>query len=80
MLLFVYTRFLLPPLIPVAFAFLAFHYHNYWLLAVCMLIFIPTIVGLFLGAISLLELIAIAASLWRTRVAGRFTTQYRSLR
>jgi hypothetical protein len=74
MLLFVYTRFLLPLLIPVVFAFLALHYRNYWLLAVCVLVLIPTIVLLYLSAISLLELILIAASLWRTRVAGRLTS------
>jgi len=75
MLLFVYTRFLLPALIPAIFAFLALHYRIYWLLAICVLVSIPTIVFLYLSAISLLELIWIAASLWRTRVTGLATQQ-----
>jgi hypothetical protein len=71
MLLFVCSRFLLPALLVVVFAYLAVRYHNYWLLAVCMLVSIPTIVFLCLSAFSLFELVSIAASLWRTRVSGR---------
>jgi hypothetical protein len=74
MLLFVYTRFLLPLLVPIIAALLALHYRNYWLLAACLLVLIPTIVLLYLSAISLFELILIAASLWRTRVAGELTS------
>jgi hypothetical protein len=44
MLLNFCTRFLLPSSISVGFAFLAIKYRNYWLLAICTLVSIPTIV------------------------------------
>jgi hypothetical protein len=75
MLLNFCTRFLLPSSISVGFAFLAIKYRNYWLLAICTLVSIPTIVFLYISVINLFELILIAASLWRTRVSGRFAAQ-----
>ena len=64
-----------PLLIFLTLANLAFHGSSGLWWAACMLVSIPTIVLLFMSAISSLELIQIAASIWRTRVSGRSISQ-----
>ena len=63
-----------PLLIFITLAYLAFQHHSALLLAAALLAFVPTLV-LFLSAACLLEVVQIAASLWRTRVGGRLTSR-----
>ena len=72
MLWFSLTRFFLPSLISVAFACVALQFRIYWLLALWVIAAIPTFVFLCLSAVSLFELVPIAASLRRTRVGAGF--------